>query len=99
MAFKCNSNLSRALSVADYILEDNGHSVKEAAKEFRVCETTILRDLNFLGEMSQCNYIQNYDEIRKKYIAVRKKLAELARKNNANNIQKFNLSKPRKINN
>lgn len=80
MAFKCNTNLSRALSVADYILEGDGHSVEEAAEEFRLCKTTIQRDINLLGELSQCYYNSNCEEIKEKYISVRKTLIKVAKR-------------------
>mgnify|MGYP007105434075 FL=1 len=39
MSRKCNSNLPRAISVADFILEDNGHSIAEVAEEFKLSRT------------------------------------------------------------
>ena len=41
MGKQCNNNLSRAISVADFILEDNGHSIAEAAEEFKLGKTTM----------------------------------------------------------
>ena len=52
MSKQCNSNLPRAISVADYILEDEGHSIKEASIEFRCGATTIQRDINQLGSIA-----------------------------------------------
>lgn len=99
MAYRCSSNLSRALSVADYILEDDGHSIEEAAEEFRLCKTTIQRDINLLGELSQCYYDKNYEQVKEKYIAVCKTLIKVTKRNNKKNIQKFNLTKMKKTNN
>ena len=60
MSMQCNSNLPRAISVADFILEDNGHSVAEAAEEFKVGETTIERDINCFG--SCAFYVNLYNQ-------------------------------------
>ena len=49
MSRECNSNLSRAISVADFILEDNGHSIVESTEEFKLSRSTIERDINYLG--------------------------------------------------
>lgn len=93
MASRCNNDLTRALSVADFILEDGGHSVKETAKEFRLSRTTIERDINLLGEIAQCEHLPLSKEARTKYIEVRKTLARLAKIHNAKNIQKYSMKK------
>ncbi len=95
MSRECNSNLPRAISVADFILEDNGHSVAEAAKEFKVGETTIRKDLNLLGASAFYENLPNEKELQKKYIKVKKTLAKLAKIHHASNISKFNMSQKR----
>lgn len=91
MGARCNNNLTRALSIADFILE--GHTVKETAEEFRICSTTVRRDINLLGEIAQCEHLKISKEAREKYIAVQKMLAKLALLHNPSNIKKYNLKR------
>ena len=95
MSMHCNSNLPRAISVADFILEDNGHSVAEAAEEFKVGETTIERDINCLGSCAFYGNLSNQKELQQKYIDVKKTLARLAKEHKAKNITKYNMSRKR----
>ena len=57
MSRKCNSNLPRAISVADFILEDNGHSIIESTEESKLSRFTIERDINYLGS---CAFYGNF---------------------------------------
>ena len=95
MGTQCNKNLSRAISVADFILEDNGHSIAEAAEEFRLGETTIKRDINCLGSCAFYENLPNKKELQQKYIDVKKTLARLAKLHHVNNLAKFNISRKR----
>ncbi len=88
-----HNNLLRAISVADYILEDNGHSIAEASKEFRLGKTTIERDINLLGSVAFYGREPNTKELQMKYIKVKKTLTRLAKEHNANNIAKWNAKK------
>ena len=83
MAKECNHNLSRAISVADFILEDGGHSVSEASKEFKISITSIRRDLNYLGVMAFYGTPPN-ESLKKKYKDVKSTLDKLAKVNQAN---------------
>ena len=94
MSKQCNSNLPRSIAIADYILEDEGHSIAEAAKEFRLSKTTIERDLNYLACVAF--YLENHPdtpELKKKYVRVKKTLKKLAKQNNNKNISKYNAKK------
>ena len=93
MSSRCNNDLTRALSVANFILEDDGHSIKETAEEFRICQTTVRRDINYLGEIAQCEHLAVSKEAREKYIKVQKMLAKLALLHNPSNIKQYNLKK------
>ena len=95
MSAQCNSNLQRSISVADFILEDNGHSITEAAEEFRLGETTIKRDINCLGSCAFYENLPNKKELQQKYIDVKKTLARLAKEHHVNNLTKFNISRKR----
>ncbi len=91
MSMQCNSNLPRAISVADFILEDNGHSIAEAAEEFKLGKTTMKRDINYLGVCAFYGNFHNEKELQQKYIDVKKTLARLAKEHNAKNITKYNI--------
>lgn len=81
MSIRCNSNLPRSISVADFILEDNGHSIAEAIKEFKLSRSTIERDINYLGSCAFYGNFPNERELQQKYIAVKKTLARLDKEN------------------
>lgn len=81
MSRQCNNNLSRAISVADYILEDGGHSIAEAAKEFKIGKSTIQRDINLLGSVAFYGNNPNEKDLKIKYLKVRKTLSMLTKKN------------------
>lgn len=93
MSKQCNHNLPRAISVADYILEDRGHSIAEAAEEFGYSKSTIECDINFLGSVAFYGNEPNEKELKIKYLKVRKTLSRLAKQNKANNIGKLNAQK------
>lgn len=95
MSTQCNSNLQRAISVADFILEDNGHSISEATEEFKLARTTITRDINYLGACAFYENLPNQKELQQKYIDVKKTLARLAKKQDTKNITKYNMSRKR----
>lgn len=95
MGKQCNSNLPWAISVADFILEDTGHSVAETAEEFRLGKTTIEHDINYLGTCAFYGNLPNQKELQQKYIDVKKTLARLAKEHNAKNITKYNMSHKR----
>lgn len=92
MGKQCNNNLSRAISVAYFILEDNGHSIAEAAEEFKLGKTTMERDINYLGVCAFYGNLPNKKELQQKYIDVKKTLAKLAKEHNAKNIAKYNMT-------
>lgn len=92
MGKQCNNNLSRAISVADFILEYNGHSIAEAAEEFKLGKTTMERDINYLGVCAFYGNLPNKKELQQKYIDVKKTLAKLAKEHNAKNIAKYNMT-------
>lgn len=95
MSMQCNSNLPRAISVADFILEDTGHSVAETAEEFGLGKTAIEHDINCLGACAFYGNLPNKKELQQKYIDVKKTLARLAKEHNAKNITKYNMSHKR----
>lgn len=72
MSMQCNSNLPRAISVADFILEDNGHSIVESIEEFKLSRSTIERDINYLGSCAFFENLPNKKELQQKYIDVKK---------------------------
>lgn len=92
MSKQCNTNLPRAISVSDYILEDNGHSIKEAAIEFRLSTNTLERDINYLGVCAFYGNSPDKKELQKKYIEVKKTLARLAKEHNSNHLSKYNMA-------
>lgn len=87
MSIQCNFNLPRAISVADFILEDNGHSIAEATEEFKLARTTIQRDINYLGSCAFYENLPNKKELQQKYIDVKKTLARLAKEHHVNNLK------------
>lgn len=78
-----NRRLSRAISIADYILEDDGHSTEEAGAEFNLHSHSISREIRYLG-----NYAFSQDEaqLKKTYVKVIQKLKSV-------NQQKHQISK------
>lgn len=96
MARQTNSNLSRAISVADYILEGNGHSIAEASKEFHLGKTTIEHDINLLGSVAFYGYHPDTQKLQSMYLEVKKTLKRLAKEHNANNIAKWNAKNAKK---
>lgn len=95
MSTQCNSNLPWAISVADFILEDNGHSIVESIEEFKLSRSTIERDINYLGACAFFENLPNKKELQQKYIDVKKTLARLAKEHNTKNITKYNMSHKR----
>ncbi|NLC87384.1 MAG: DeoR family transcriptional regulator [Clostridiaceae bacterium] len=69
---KCSNNLSRAISVAQFICEDNGHTMTEAAEEFGVSRTTIGRDLTYLATLADCDFNPNSAKVKAIYLKARK---------------------------
>ena len=62
------NQLSRAIAIADSILEEEGHSTKEAAKEFRISKDTV----NLLGSCAFIDPSANDLELKIKYLKVKK---------------------------
>ena len=81
MSRQCNNNLPRAISVADYLLEDGGHSIAEAAKEFKIGKSTIQRDINLLGSVAFYGNNPNEKDLKIKYLKVQNTLSMLIQKN------------------
>ncbi len=81
MVRRRNRNFSRAISVVDYILEENGHTVAEAAQEFRISKDSIRKDLNYYGIIAFYGNTENSKELQKNYQKMRKTLARLATEN------------------
>lgn len=79
----------RSIGVIDYILEDNGHTVQEAAKEFNCAFSTINRQINIVGYVAfsdENNYFLeeakiNKEVLKKKYVKARKTLKRLGKEN------------------
>jgi len=80
MARKYNTNLSRSIAIANYILEDGGHTVLEAAEEFRISKTSVQKDINFLYIEGTIPYSPNSKELLSKYVKVKKTLSRIAKK-------------------
>lgn len=89
-----NWRLNRAIAVADFILEGDGHTKGEAADEFGYCVTTIDRYLRYLGFKAfyeiepECSLSQK--ELKLKYIRVKKVLKHMQTVNGKKNIKKLN---------
>ena len=83
---KRSSNFSRGLAIMDFILEGNGHSIKEATEEFKISRSTIEADLNYLGQEVFYGICNNQKNLQKKYIDMRKTLKKLAKEHHANNL-------------
>ena len=78
----CNANINRAISIADYILEEGGHSVEETAKEFKIWKTTVQRDLNYLGAYAFYNNPKiDTEDLKRKYLMVQKTLEKIKSRN------------------
>lgn len=75
MSYRCSSirNLSRALEIADFILE--GHTIGDATIEFNICRSTVTRDINLIAAEAYYSNNPNSNELKKKYHQVRKKLS------------------------
>jgi len=65
MGKNCSSDLPRAISVADYILEDGGHTLGEASEEFKLSVNTLKRDINYLGCVAFYEFRPNSEELKK----------------------------------
>lgn len=85
--------LNMSIAITDFILENNGHSIAEAAIEFNCSRSTIQRSINFLGSVAFYGSEPNEHELKLRYVKVKKTLARLAKENNPNNIGKWNSSK------
>ena len=96
MSQKHENNLQLCISVADYISE--GHSITEAAKEFRCSRTTIQRHLKLLATEAFYNTNRENSQLLKlKCIKAQKTLDTLAKEHNANNIGKWNAKNSKKV--
>ena len=78
------NQLSRAIAIADYILEEDGHSTKEAAKEFHISTFTVTKSINLLGSCAYFNHDGNEKELKIKYLKVKKMLKKVAARNSSN---------------
>lgn len=85
-----DSKLRYAISIADFILEDNGHTVLAASKEFGVSRTTIERNIIFLGSIAFYGNEPNAKDLKLKYKAVKDTLDRLTTENRPDNISKYN---------
>ena len=88
MSQKHENNLQLCISVADYISE--GHSITEAAKEFKCSRTTIQRRLKVLA--TEAFYNTNRDNsliLKTKYIKAQKTLNRLAKESHIENLDKY----------
>lgn len=92
--------LNRAIAVADYILEGDGHTKGEAAKEFGCCITTIDRHIKYLGfeafydDEPGCSLSSK--ELKLKYLRVKKVMEHMQSVNGINNIKKLHELKKQK---
>lgn len=78
------NQLSRAIAIADYILEEDGHSTKEAAKEFHISKDTVDKSINLLGSCAFIDPLANDLELKIKYLKVKKMLKKVAARNFSN---------------
>ena len=78
------NQLSRAIAIAYYILEDNGHSIKEATEEFNISKKTVERSINLLGSCAYFSLIENERELQIKYLRVKKMLKKVGVRNSSN---------------
>lgn len=78
------NQLSRAIAIADYILEEEGHSTKEAAKEFRISKDTVEKSINLLGSCAYFNHDGNEKELKIKYLKAKKMLKKVAARSSSN---------------
>lgn len=79
-------HLYRAISICDYILEDDGHTVSEAAKEFKTSRESIRRDIQIVADASCIekkilNTNVSAQELRIKIKLVEETLKRLAKQN------------------
>ena len=81
------SPLDRAISVADYIIEGDGHSTKEASEEFGLSTKTIQTDIRLLGTEAFYGR-KSSDELKQKYFKVQKTLKEVMTRNSKRNSKK-----------
>ena len=87
----------RSIDVAKFIIEDDGHTIVEAAKEFKCSRQTIDRALKTLGIIA---FYDDYniwlysdiekEDLQKLYKKAKNKLKDLAVAHCANNIAKYN---------
>lgn len=60
-----NRRLSRAISIAEFIVEDGGHSTEEAGEEFNLHFRSISREIAYLGNYA---FSQDNKQLKKTYI-------------------------------
>lgn len=75
--------LGRAIDIADFILEGDGHSTTEAADEFVLSKTSIERELRYLG---QCAFYPvktdpQIPQLQRKFLNAKKTLKKVAIRN------------------
>lgn len=81
MSISYNNRLARAISIVDYILEDNGHSIADAAEEFNLHKNTIEREISFLGTMAFYGDLPNAKELKLKYLNTQNILKKIKKLN------------------
>lgn len=74
-----NYYLGRSISIADFICEGSGHSISEAAKEFKCSKNTIRNAIDILGSNAFYGNEPNEKELKIKYLKVKKTLDRLAK--------------------
>ena len=92
--------LNRAIAVADFILEGDGHSKRDAAKEFGCCITTIDRHIKYLGfeafydDNPQCSLSSK--DLKLKYLRVKKVMKNMQSVNGTKNMANLNNARGKK---
>lgn len=81
---KRSTNFSRGYAIMDFILEGDGHSIAEATKEFKLSRSTIEADLNYVGQEAFYGNRKNPEQLREKYVKMRKTLASISKINHSN---------------
>lgn len=77
----------------DFILEEYDTLYQKPTSEFRLSKSTIERDLNFVALEAFYGHRKDAKETQKKYIKMKRTLANVAKRNYVNNFPNANIQK------
>lgn len=78
--------LGRSIAIADYILEDDGHTIQDACEEFNLSRNSISRSIKYLGSVAYYGCEPNSHDLKVKYLKVKKALYKKSKRKTSSTL-------------